>query len=258
VQRAFPRLLPCLAALTCASFLHAQTIPDYTQSSIVHAASSLPGALAPNTIATVYGVNLAQSTRALGGADIRGNQLPTVLPGTTTAVLVGGLNAPILYVSPGQVNFLVPVELGPGPTKLIVTSGNPATISIASAAPGLFLASPSTPAATDLAGRLISTDNPAIPGQWVILYATGLGISVPFLSTGELATTASRLVSPVRLWLGTKSISPAYAGVAPGYAGLNQINFLLPADTPADPEIRIETADALSPPGIFLPVRKPN
>ena len=38
----------------------------------------------------------------------------------------------------------------------------------------------------------------------------------------------------------------AYAGVAPGYAGLFQINIVLPLDTPQNPEVRIATADATS------------
>ena len=46
----------------------------------------------------------------------------------------------------------------------------------------------------------------------------------------------------------------AYAGIAPGFAGLYQINVIVPKSTNANPEIRIGFGKQLSMPGIHLPV----
>jgi uncharacterized protein (TIGR03437 family) len=236
--------------------------PNYTQSSIVHAATNQPRNLAPNTIATIYGVNLATSTRGVHTSDIRHGKIPDSLAGTGTSLLVGGINAPIYYASPTQVNFLVPADVVPGTTRLTVVvsgiSGPSTEIRIIPAAPGLFLASATTPAAVNLAGSLISPESPAVAGSWVILYATGLGATVPRTNTGEIAMTAVPLAALLRVWLGNRALTPAYAGLAPGYAGLYQINVLIPADAPNDPEVRVEVDGVLSPAGVYLPLRKPN
>src|SRR5207302_7350226 len=95
---------------------HTQSAPVYSAESIVNAADNQTGTLAPNTIATVYGAGLAYGTRALTADDIRGGVLPTALPGTDVRVIIGGLPANLYYVSPTQINFLVPANLLPGKT----------------------------------------------------------------------------------------------------------------------------------------------
>ena len=45
-----------------------------------------------------------------------------------------------------------------------------------------------------------------------------------------------------------------YAGVAPGFAGLYQINLTLPLSTGSNPEIRLQLDGASSIPGVHLPV----
>src|ERR1700694_270877 len=94
------------------------TTPTYSTASIVNAADNQSGPLAPNCIATIYGTGLAYTTRALAASDIRNNALPTVLPGTGLRVLVSGIPAGIYYVSPTQINFLVPANLLPGPADI--------------------------------------------------------------------------------------------------------------------------------------------
>src|SRR5207302_7358154 len=107
-----------LATLVLGSVLRADTsanreAPSYSGSSIVNSADNQPGPLAPNAIATIYGTGLAFVTRAINAQDIRGGLLPTILPGTGVQVLVGGLLASIYFVSPTQINFLVPSNLLP-------------------------------------------------------------------------------------------------------------------------------------------------
>src|SRR5882757_1529073 len=75
-QRMSPRI-PTLFALLLAGTLQAK--PSYSAASIVNAADSLAGPLAPNTIATIYGTGLAYGTKWLTADDIRAGLLPTVL-----------------------------------------------------------------------------------------------------------------------------------------------------------------------------------
>ena len=95
--------------------------PAYTAASIVHAATQTAEALAPNTIATIYGTNLAFSTTASVASDISAGTLPQSLDGVT--VIVDSILANLFYVSPGQINFLVPYNLTPEPLRLGVAPG---------------------------------------------------------------------------------------------------------------------------------------
>src|ERR1700694_1297248 len=110
--------MPCLCVL--ALLFLASDGPTYTSDSIVNAADNQPGALAPNAIGTIYGAGLAFTTRAIGADDIKEGMLPTVVPGTGVRVSVGGILANIYFVSPGQINFLVPALLTAGPSYVQV------------------------------------------------------------------------------------------------------------------------------------------
>src|SRR5579875_1045041 len=93
--------LACLLALaTCASaqLSGSGNAPGYRAASIVNAATQSPGALAPKTLATVYGTNLSWDTYAISPADLTGGSLPQTAHGVT--VFVGGLATSIFYVSP--------------------------------------------------------------------------------------------------------------------------------------------------------------
>ena len=86
-----------------------RTAPQYSAATVVHSATNLP-ILAPNTFATIYGKELAYTTRAMSASDMDGGLLPVALIGTGVRVMVEGLAAPIWYVSPTQINFLIPAE----------------------------------------------------------------------------------------------------------------------------------------------------
>ena len=250
-----------LAALAVAQLCAQRSTPDYTQSTIVHGATDAPGPLAPNTLATIYGVNLSANTRALQTSDIKGNAMPVTLPGSGTHVLISGINAPIYYASPTQIKFLVPPNLLPGSTRLTVVvdgiSGREARVQIAPVSPAFFLTSPGLPAAVDLDGEVITAAHRVSAGEWAILYATGLGDTVPRAISGQLVKQPTPLAALVTVLLDGVPADINYAGLAPGYVGLYQINVMVPLGTSDLPEIRLDVDGALSPEGVFLPVRKP-
>jgi uncharacterized protein (TIGR03437 family) len=106
---------------------------------------------------------------------------------------------------------------------------------------------------------VLTPSSPARPGDIVILWATGLGQTTPPAYNFQLPTAAAPLIAGANLevlldGVAVPSSAIEYAGVAPGYAGLYQINLLLPLSTGANPEIRLQLDGATSIPGVHLPV----
>lgn len=225
--------------------------PYYTAASIVNAADNQSDILAPNTIGTIYGTNLNYDGSA-----------------PETSVYVEHLAAYLYYVSPGQINFLVPPDLLPGPVSVYVVVnavyGAMIQLTLAKAAPGLFqLYLPKEQlqyaVATLADGSVITPASPARPKDIVELWATGLGEVTPPAIYGQVPTTAAPLVPGANLsiLLDGTPVDPSaiqYAGVAPGFAGLYQINLKLPGSTGQNPEIRLQLDGASSIPGVYLPV----
>ena len=93
-----------------------------------------------------------------------------------------------------------------------------------------------------------------------MLWANGLGATDPPLEDGMLPTAAQWLVQMGQfgVWIGGAPIDPGlilYAGVAPGYAGLYQVNVRLPTPLQANPELQVAVGDAVSPAGLILPAQ---
>ena len=256
-------LVVVLIGLAWADSSATRQAPSYSATSVVNAASNEANAYAPNTFVSIYGVNLAYTTRGLTSGDINGNSLPTILPGTGVRVWVKNIPAQMYYVSPTQINILLPTNIGAGAAELRVqvdaTYGPPIPITLTGVAPAFFQMDAQTVIATHPDGQVVTTDKPAAPGEWMVLYATGLGATIPKPGYGEIPMAAAPLADMANFGIvlnGKKVDSKriAYAGVAPGFAGLYQINCLLPDDAPENPEIRIAASGVTSPAGVHLPL----
>jgi uncharacterized protein (TIGR03437 family) len=237
--------------------------PIYTAASIVNAADNQSGTLAANTIATIYGTNLAYSTIGLTANDVRGGVLPIMLGTSETEVFVENYPADLYYVSPTQINFLVPPNLLPRPASVWVVidglRGPTIPVTIMPAAPALFQLDSQTAVATSLNGTVLTESSPAHPGDIVVLYATGLGATMPPAVYGQLPTAAAPLAPGANLQILLDGVAVdqgaiLYAGIAPGNAGLYQINLTLPGSTGTNPQIQLMMGTAASIAGIHLPV----
>ena len=257
--------LACVLALaTCAraDLSGSGNAPNYTAASIVNAATQLPGPLAPNTIATVYGANLSWDTYAITSADLTGGSLPQTVHGVT--VFVGGIATGIFYVSPTQINFLVPYELGAGSAKIFVArdgiKGPDATAQLNNSSPGFFEWNGNLAVAEHGDGSIISPDSPASAGEIIVLYAAGLGHTAPNTQSGRLVQQAAQiaLFTSLQILLDGNAV-PAenilYAGLTPGFAGLYQINLRLPDALAPNPVIQIVVGTDSSPTTVQLPTR---
>lgn len=237
--------------------------PVYTEASIANAAASVADFFAPNTFLTIYGQNLAYVTKAISPDDIRAGILPTALIGTGVRVLLNLTPADMYFVSPGQVNILIPSSLRPGTVTLQLLNDSAAgpaiSIPLGNAAPALFQMDATAVIATHGNGPLVTRISPARRGEIVVLYATGLGVTVPPAVPNQLPQTVASLadMSSFQVLLNGTAVDPKailYAGITPGFAGLFQINLLLPSDAPANPEIRVSSSGVLSPAGRMIPL----
>ena len=236
--------------------------PSYSPASIVNAAANLPGPLAPNTIASLYGVNLAYSTKGITASDLQGGALPYVLANTGVRVWVNNIGAGIYFVSPTQVNFLVPAALAPGPAQVVLTldgiAGPAASVTIVPACPALFQMNATSVVASHADGTPVTPDAPASPGEIVVLYATGLGQTIPPVGYNEIATRATPIQNTLQVLIAGVPLDPGallYAGLAPGFAGLYQINVQLPPDAQASPQIQLSMGGQTSPANLILPLQ---
>jgi uncharacterized protein (TIGR03437 family) len=241
--------------------------PSYSAAGIVNASNYTAGPFAPNSVLAVFGTNLAYTTESLSSDTIAGGKLPTAL--ASAAVLVDNSPAPLLYVSPTQINFLIPSDQIPGNVTVQVVrqsvQGPSIAITLVDAAPAIF------PSFTDGSGYILAEDwnannaivtaaAPAHAGDMVILYATGLGHTAPNPEPGEIPQTAAPIAATdlVVLLNGT-ALDPSlvkYAGLTPGCPGLYQVNLLLPQkNVGTDPEIQLVMGSQATPAGVKLAVQ---
>src|SRR5207249_3277533 len=190
--------------------------------------------VSPGEIVSIFG-----SAMAVTPATAAGTPLPVQL--SDLRVSVNGVTAPLFYVSPVQVNAQIPFETAIGPARIQVSSSaGTATLNVqvAPAAPGIFtLDSRGSGAGAiehGITGRLVTDKNPAAPGEIISIYCTGLGAVNPPAATGVAPPMPPpHTVLPVQVYIAGALAHVTYAGVAPGFAGLYQINAQVLVGTPA-------------------------
>jgi uncharacterized protein (TIGR03437 family) len=210
--------------------------PVVTAGNVVSAATSAAGAVAPDSWVTIYGTNLSATTRAWAASDFQNNLgMPFSVDGVS--VLLNVNNTPrvacVGYVSPTQVNFLMPSNAGAGPTTVQVKNpagiSTAATITVAANAPQLFTADGKSVLGSHGNGTLLSKTAPAAPGETIIVYGTGLGPTSPALIPAQVPTVAASLATLPQVTIGGAAATVAFAGVVPGTAGVYQINVQVPS-----------------------------
>jgi uncharacterized protein (TIGR03437 family) len=195
----------------------------------VNAASYVAGDLAPGSLISIFAAGLANST-----ASATSFPLPTELAGVS--IKINNVAAPLLYVSPTQVNLQVPVELPAGSATITATLNNGVTNTISgnigAVSPGIFV-----PVHTD--GKTpITPSNPAQANEVLVVYATGLGAVNGTMSSGQPAAALTTRETPV-VTVGGSAARVEWSGLTPNFAGLYQVNVKLPAKVPSSDRTRI-------------------
>lgn len=206
--------------------------------SAVQSAAAPMAAVAPASLASLFSGNLAAGT-----AQAVVQPLPSILGGITLTVKdSAGMErkAPLLYVSPGQINFEVPDGTAPG--QAVVTVANGATTQVFNAAvnsvaPSLFSMNGTGTGVAAATAVAVQAGNSQLQSP-VPVFACGtsgcasvpiaLGVDTPvyvsFYGTGIRNVSS---LAQVALTINGVSVPVLYAGPAPGYAGLDQLNAAL-------------------------------
>jgi uncharacterized protein (TIGR03437 family) len=203
-----------------------------------------PYDVAPGAYVSIYGSNLASATA--GATQPYPTQIGDV------QVLVDGVAQPLVFVSAGQINFVY-ANSNPGVTKLTVKNmngQNTVNVRVAPAVPSIFLLdSASTAAAVNaLTGSIVSASSPFHAGDVISLYVTGLGATTRTsgLDYAQIVPTVS---------VGGASCPVLYAGRAPSFAGLDQINCTIPSVSAGAAVPVVVTSNGRSSSTAFIPIK---
>ena len=215
-----------LPAGALATYEWAVPMPAFPANGVVNAAA-VQAALSPGELFSIYGANLATDAE-------QPSWLPLPATMSATSVQINGITAPLLYASPGQINAQVPWEVTPGSATVTVTHAGVAasqTVTIAASGPAIFTIGGTYAAARNQNYTVNSQSAPAAVGQAILLFGTGLGAVSPAVATGVAAssTTLSKVTGQVTATVGGLPATVQFAGLAPGFAGLCQINVIIPA-----------------------------
>jgi uncharacterized protein (TIGR03437 family) len=208
------------------------SVPILYKHGTIHNLNPLPGSpLAPGTIVQIYGSGLAPSV------------LQTALPLPTnvngTIAIIGGISAPLYYVSDGQLDAQLPLELSAGRQYQILISANgalttPDTIDIEPVTPGVAAALDGSIIAQHVDTSYVTPAAPAHPGEILTIYLAGMGLTDVPVMTGAQSPSdplAHPMVQPTVMVNGEQA-AVGFAGLTPQLVGLYQINFTVPADAP--------------------------
>lgn len=227
---------------------------------VVNAASFSPApnnSVAPGALVSIFGTNLAPTTTGAGSLP-----LPTVLAGTQ--VTINGVAAPLIFVSQSQINAQVPFESSPGSTLNLVVKiaglpdSKPEPVRVEAVSPAIFTLTQNGAGAAAVLHAdfaLVSTSAPAKPGETVLIYCTGLGATQPLLKSGAAGNGELTVQIPT-ITIGGQNARVDFSGAAPGFAGLYQVNAVVPMFTTGGIyEVIISSAGILSRSGVTISVQ---
>jgi uncharacterized protein (TIGR03437 family) len=225
--------------------------PSINSGGIVSAAS-YAGGPAVGSIVAIFGNNLATGTAQSGGPP-----LPTNLGGVQ--VKFNGVATPLFYVSPTQINVQGPWEVagfgalsaqvivnGVASSSPIVASvpASPAIFTMDQSGSGQAAAVLNTGQASAPSGSFPGLTQPAQPGDFLTIYATGLGLvtNTPPSGSPGLANPLSETTTVPLVTIGGAPATVTYSGLAPGFVGLYQINVLVPPNLPTGDALPLQVS----------------
>jgi uncharacterized protein (TIGR03437 family) len=257
----------------------ASNSPSIATSGVVSAGLSNPhvAVLSPNAIVSIFGTNFAPSGTAAKGGVVNG-QIETNVAGV--CVEFATVRAPIFAVYPTQINVQVP-SVAPGNVPVQVITGcdtpqavasPPVTVQAQATAPEFFYFTLATSGASPIAAinaltggyigpaGLISgaTFTPAKPGDYLELFATGLGATKPAFAPGMVPSGLASVTAPFSITFGGVTLKPAeilYMGLSQ-FAGLYQVNIQVPAGLAAGNQpLAITVGGVASPATAYIAVQ---
>lgn len=210
------------------------SLPELNAGGVVNGASFTSATVAPGSVVSIFGRNMGPA-KGLQAALV-GGKLPTNLG--DVRVLFNGVPAPLFYVSDLQLNVQVPMELaGSYQARVQVFYGDvptePLTVNLRAADPGVFLVNGLPGVFFANSATQVTPQSQAKGGDYLTLWATGLGAVESSVETGAPATAALRTRVVPKVTVGGVPATVLYSGLAPGFVGLYQINIQVPDNAPS-------------------------
>ena len=217
---------------------------------VANAASSAPFTVGVSRggFIALYGTNLASTSR-------QDASMPFILGGVQ--VLINGRRAPVYYVSSGVVLAIVPFATSGGVASVQVINGSDMsairTVRVKNGTPGIYTNPPGgvghliAQHIQDNSYATITTQNPAHPGEIILLYLTGLGDVNPPVPDGLPApsTPLSHAVTTPVVVIDGEQVTPTFAELTPTIVALYAIAVTIPADiAPGDVFVDISLPDS--------------
>lgn len=225
---------------------------------VVNAANGATEAVSAGGIVAIYGNQLAPA-----GTLVTNSSTPLAKTLGGVQVLVGGVAAPLFFVTPGQINFQIPYTVTAGTTVQVVSNGQSGNIrslgvngnmarllffvSFISGNYGVIV-NASDGSLTLPTGTVVGTfaTHPAKPGDTIILYGIGFGQTSPAAVEGQASSSSPlQTIAGVTATFGggfggrATTVNSAFTGLTPTLVGLYQANVTIPADTPLGPSVPV-------------------
>jgi uncharacterized protein (TIGR03437 family) len=245
--------------------LNYQQVNPPVIASVTNAASFLPTAVAPGMIVAIFGQNLGPQNL------VRLRMTPAGTVDTTletVRVTFDGIPAPLIYVRSDVISAVVPYGIGGRASVRLQVENQGArstevNVRVVDSAPAIFTVNQQG----DGQGAIQNSDfsinsagNPAVRGQFAIIYITGEGATSPAGVDGLIAST-SLLRSPigrVEVRIGGQLAEVLYAGSVPTTVlGLAQVNVIVPPNAPTGSLVPVEVSigGVASRPGVTMAIR---
>ena len=202
------------------------------------------GTVAPGSVVSIFGQNLSGSTGAA-----QSNPLPQALAGTS--VMVDGRLLVLMYVSPQQINAVLPPDLPEGQHTITVSGAGLTNVSgdftAVRNAPGLFpqwINNKQFVTATHADGSAVTQSAPAKAGETITLLGTGFGPcqTDPVYGFTVPASPLDPLIDTPQVSLGGVNIQVAWAGCAAGFSGFNSAQVVIPQDAASGASLPLQVS----------------
>jgi uncharacterized protein (TIGR03437 family) len=209
-------------------------------------AASGASVIAPGAFIAIYGADFAAATSVAPAYPF----LPLL---GNTQVLLGGETLPLYFISTGQIDAIVPYDIEPNSMHQVIVqnglaSSQPQLVAVGTASPGVFTQNQSGSGPGSILGQKVggnpalnTTANPASAGDYLWIYCTGLGTVSPSIAAGAAATYPPlyNTDNTVTVTVGGFDARVTFAGLAPGYVGLYQVDAIVPTGVATGPSVPV-------------------
>ena len=238
-------------------------IPSINSGGAVSAASfSAQSPLPPGAFVSVFGSNLAAQTEVATALPF-----PTEIGGVS--LQIAGQAVPLQFVASGQINAVLPFGLDINAAQQVVVQRGPAlsapeSVSVSAAQPAVFtqdLTGTGPAAAVGVRPNgtsfLVGPEGSLQPGDVVLIFCAGLGEVNPPVTAGTAApgNPLATTVNPVTVTIGGVPAQVVFSGLAPGFAGLYQINAVVPSGVTSGAQAVAVTVSGRTSPPVTLAVQ---